>query len=389
MKLKVRDCSIVLIYILLFISAFTYIRHTYTQVYTWRLLYLSSMLAIIVMCIIYRLNRRILYLDLFMVLLIVLIVYELTVSYCNSLFVMPLIFVDVMPWPMVLFVFYDYSKDYDLPNILKPITVGGMIIVCLLSVPNIILQYTRINGAAVFATYYCIAFLPMLYLTCSQKTSLFFSAIVALLMLLSLKRSAFLIVVIGLFVYYMMLIYRQNNSRKKIYRTFGFMLAVIAAGLIGQYVITVVGLNIISRLSSIIEDGGSGRIRIWTQVYSYFRESTTLKKVFGHGFHAVFYEIKPLGIARYAHNSFLETMYDYGYIGLTLLLMIVIPIIADTIRMIHRKHLLAPVMAFSIVPLLILGFVSYFFEQSVIIMPFCVLWGVCLGHFSRERNRIE
>ena len=68
---------------------------------------------------------------------------------------------------------------------------------------------------------------------------------------------------------------------------------------------------------------GAGRTRIWNQVIDYYKASPTREKVLGHGFHSVFYQIRPLGIARYAHNSLLESLYDYGIVGLTLVLIVV------------------------------------------------------------------
>ena len=77
----------------------------------------------------------------------------------------------------------------------------------------------------------------------------------------------------------------------------------------------------------------------------------------------------------------LRTLYDYGYIGLSLVVTVVLKIVLDTIRMIRRHYEYAPLMAYSLAPMLILGFVSYFFEQSVIILPLCILWGICMGRF--------
>jgi len=49
MKIKVNNACIILSYIFVFISAFTYLRFTVTQIYRWRLLYLSSMMGIIIL----------------------------------------------------------------------------------------------------------------------------------------------------------------------------------------------------------------------------------------------------------------------------------------------------------------------------------------------------
>ena len=121
-------------------------------------------------------------------------------------------------------------------------------------------------------------------------------------------------------------------------------------------------LNILNRLFAISVDGGSGRIKIWNLIIERYRLSSTIDKIFGHGFHAVLYRIAPLGISRYAHNSFLETLYDYGAIGLMLIVMLTIRITTITVKMARQKHPLAPAMVthlFHYMSFLLLAF----FEQ--------------------------
>lgn len=46
----------------------------------------------------------------------------------------------------------------------------------------------------------------------------------------------------------------------------------------------------------------------------------------------------------YAHNSYIEYLYDYGTVGLILLLVFIIALIVSTIDMVRRKARFAPVM---------------------------------------------
>ena len=190
---------------------------------------------------------------------------------------------------------------------------------------------------------------------------------------------AFIIVVLGISFYYIETVHIEQLSIKKIRRQIGLFILLVAIGFAGQYFINRLGLDILSRLSSISDDGGSGRTRIWDLVYREFKNSPYSQRLFGHGFQAVYYKIRPFGISRFAHNSFLETLYDYGYVGLAFIVMFVIRLIAIFIKMSKRMSTDAPVMGYTLVPTLILGLVSYFFEQAVIIIPFCVIWGICFG----------
>ena len=388
MRFRINKACIVFIYILTYISAVTYLRYTTTDIYSWRLLYLGSVLGIEVLCIIYKIHRKAIILDPFMIVLTTIVLFELCVSYFSGLFVVPMVLVDVVAWPLMLSVYYDYFKENPVPEVFKKITLIGLILVCLLTIPALRLRLSGAGKAAVFATYYCMAFLPMLFMFYKNRVSVLFSGIVALLMLLTFKRSAFIIVVMGLFLYYVISISNQENAKKKIRRAGLFAIGILVFAFAGQFFIEKLNLNILVRLASVLDDGGSGRNRIWAQIIDCFSNSNWIEKWFGHGFHSVFYEVRPLGIARYAHNSFLATLYDYGYIGLSLVVIVVLKIIFSTISMIRHHDEGAPLMAYSLIPMLVLGLVSYFFEQSVIILPLSILWGICMGsYFGKSTQR--
>ena len=392
MKIKVNKACIILSYIFVFISAFTYLRFTVTQIYRWRLLYLSSMMGIIILSYIYIFayaSKKFFTINCITVLLIFIVVYELIISAFSGLFVAPMILIDVISWPLVFVVFYDYCKKYELPKCFSWLTLVGSIIVCILSIPNIMTTSVQVRGSSIFAAYYSFAFLPMVYLLRSKRESLLLSVVVTVLMILSTKRSAFIIVIVGISAYYILSNHVQNKSIKQMQKYIGLMIVFIAVAILCQMMIERLGLDIIARLTNISEDGGSGRSRIWRQVMSYFQDSSVLEKIFGHGFHAVFYEIKPLGIARYAHNSLIETLYDYGILGLILILVLIWKIISKTVNMVKTKSTLAPAMSFTVFSLIVLTLVSYFFEQSLIIVPFSIAWGVCLGKYEREIKEIR
>ena len=75
-------------------------------------------------------------------------------------------------------------------------------------------------------------------------------------MSLSLKRAAFIIVVVGVSLYYITKNYVENESKKRIQRLIGIMFILIILSFLGQYFIEKSNLNILSRLSNILEDGG-------------------------------------------------------------------------------------------------------------------------------------
>ena len=299
------------------------------------------------------------------------------------------IVLDVVTWPLLLLVFYAYFRQYSLPEWFGKVTVVGLSLVCISSVPNLLVHMSGHGGGNIFVVYFCMAFLPLTYLCCTKKTILVFNIIVTLLMLISVKRAVLLIMIIGLTVYYLLENINENASRKKIRNLLLFFLGLFVIVFLGLYIVNRLNPNIIDRLNSMMEDGGSGRTEIWQTVWRKFASSPFSEKLFGHGFHAVFYKVIPLGFRRFAHNSWLETLYDYGIVGLGLIVILALYFIGKTFIMIREKSAIAPVMGYTIVAMLIMATVSYFFEQSVIILPFCMVWGICIGSHYRNHHAIE
>lgn len=388
MKIKIKDFYAILLYVLMFISALSYMRYTVLEVSIWMHVHLLAMLLIDGICLSYiiffmfRKSEKLNFLSLF---LLFFVFFELSTSVLHSLLGIRAL-VDIIPWPFLFIVFNHYSKNNNLPSCFSTLTLCGITLIILFSIPNIYKARLFHDGDAIFSTYYCFAFLPMVYLSCSKNVSKFYSIVVALVMLFTLKRGAFLIVSFGITLYYFIMNYIEGSS-KKILRRYVFLFTfLVFIALIGNYIIDKFGLNILVRLENSLEDSGSGRLQIWEEVLWYFNISSFSDKIFGHGFHAVFSEVMPLGIQRFAHNSYIETLYDYGIIGLVLLLYFNLKLVVKSIKMLRIKYKLTPVMFFSLVPMVILGLISYFFEESTIIIPISVVWGICFGLFNRENK---
>lgn len=384
MKINKNIC-IVFIYILLYISALSYLRYTATNSPIMSVVRVSCMYGILVLGILYLLLKKKYHRSWLYPLVGGMVLFELASSAFNSLFIFPIILVDVVVWPLLFIVFYTYSRDTNFSKSFKIITLIGIIAIIIIAIPNTRMGYSIENGSALFITYFCITFLPLSYIFLSDKLSLILSILVNILMLMTLKRAALIAVVAGIFFFYIIKSHNKGDSIT-IKRLLKFMIAILLIIISSKWVIDKFDLNILERMSNIFEDGGSGRTRIWEVVLYQFNSSTSLKKWFGHGFHAVYYQIRPLGISRFAHNSFLEMLYDYGYIGVSFLMIFVINVILKTKKLIKDKHYLAPVMGYTLAPMMVFGVASYFFEQGVIILPFCVVWGICLGTYEKEKS---
>ena len=114
-----------------------------------------------------------------------------------------------------------------------------------------------------------------------------------------------------------------------------------------------------------------------------------MERLFGHGFQSVYYSLRPGGFSRFAHNSYIEYLFDYGIIGLAILFVFVMSMIVFTVKLMNRKSKYTPVMGLLLVITIFLGMFSYFFEESNIIQPIAVSYGIILGLARKEGKKNE
>lgn len=290
-------------------------------------------------------------------------------------------------WMLVFISSYCYSKTTrNDDSILSKIAVIGTVIYIGLNVRNIQLHTTNmdLHGAVIGTVYYCFGFLAMIWLFSSKKLSNLFSVIVGVFILFSTKRAGLLIIIIGFLAYYYLQL-KNNEEYSNISKTSMIMvLLLLGFYLGGYYVIQRFQINIMGRFSSLITDEGSGRGTIWRLVLSSFKQFDLPHRLFGCGFHAVPILLHPTGRYIYAHCGFLEVLYDYGYLGMMIMIAGILMIVLPTLRMIKNKFAFAPIMAFCIVTIIFLCLVSYLFEESRYVLPLAVVCGYILGKYRQD-----
>ena len=71
------------------------------------------------------------------------------------------------------------------------------------------------------------------------------------------------------------------------------------------------------------------------------------------------------------------------------MLVFVVSMIAFTVKLMNRKSKYTPVMGLLLVITIFLGMFSYFFEESNIIQPIAVSYGIILGLARKEGKENE
>lgn len=391
MKINVKDILIKLIYYFTILIVLLKMYGTYSAIVFYNKSGNIISLIIIGLCMLYFMfnikNLKIRY-NAFGFVLIILVMFEFSIILLRNTLEFPYYIIDTLLWPFIFLVFMNYTSKNKVPKSIINSIFYIYLIIIILSVLLVIKHHTYGNyGEYIFKAYYALTFLPLLLKVekkeFKKKISLIFGIII---IALSAKRAGMIALILGIFAYYITDAHIQDKSKEKISRYIKIFGIVVLAFFAINYLIDNSNVEIIQRFKTLGEDGGSGRDNIWSYVYEHFKHSGLNYKVFGHGFQSVYYSLKPFGFNRLAHNSYIEYLYDFGIIGLTILLSFVLKILLFTFDIFRKKDKNSPSLLFSVVLALVLSIFSYFFEQSLIILPIAILWGICIGERYQDER---
>lgn len=229
----------------------------------------------------------------------------------------------VLWWPSVYFVFYSIAR-YDYSE--KLINILIKYIIPLLYILTVIIYFSfrrfslETNVGAFEAdnsVFFVLALLPFVFLL-SKRYKYIFLILAIAAAFYSFKRSAALytaiIIVISLYFDF------WYHKKISLFKTV-IIPIILVIGLV--YGLTYLNNStdgfLLSRFENISDDGGSGRIDIWKDTLNKFKASGIELQIAGHGFNAVI-KASPFS----AHNDFLEMLYDFGIIGLSLYILFII-----------------------------------------------------------------
>ena len=327
--------------------------------------------------------------DFTVAILLLLISFESLVAISTHSVYMPYAPVDILIWPISVIVYYNYSYYYDITKIAQNKAIWFFFAMCAIAVPLIKIHLSGAGniGQVIFLTYFCITTLPLVLILTNNRSYRNLSMVLAVLIsTASTKRAGTLALILGLFIMLVVEAHIQGTLNQRWKKYLKIMLLILIGTIMVFYLESTGRIQILDRFARLGDDGGSGRDVIWLIVLNAYNSSGLVQRLFGHGFQSVYYILRPGGFYRFAHNSYIEYLYDYGTVGLILLLVFIIALIVSTIDMVRRKARFAPVMCLLLVISVFLGMFSYFFEESNIIMPVAVAYGVILGMDKKEKN---
>lgn len=149
---------------------------------------------------------------------------------------------------------------------------------------------------------------------------------------------------------------------------------------VGSYFDNRYDLGIFARLEKLQEDGGSGRVDIYSAIWNQYQNSSFLEKLLGHG---MFATNRLTGFN--AHNDFLEALYDYGIFAFVCIVCFYFCLIKQAIVMVTRRSPYAAAFSASIILGLFLSLFSFFLVFYTYVTGIVAFWGYCL---SMEKRRL-
>lgn len=366
----------------MFLSAIGRIQYSATMQSFWIQLYRASIYLIIILGFIYIILKRKVELKGIDGLLCLMVFYEVMISFIRYRSMNKILFnefmVDVLAWPVIFILTQKLFKNLSIFKTFRIITMCGAVLIVGLTAINLSnLNRLGVNSAIGGAAY-CVAVLPLLYFFFSKKVGNFFTVIVTLLIMISTKRSSFLALLLGVFAYYASEAIVQEISRKKLKKMLSLMFMATIVSVVGLYLINTADIKIFQRFTN-RDVTLSGRTVLWENILIDYGNQGLGEKLFGNGMHAVKYKFNPYGLGWYAHNSFIETLYDYGLIGLAVLIMFVTIIVKKTVYMNMKKSKIAPVMSSTIPALFFYALASYFFEVGQTSLFYAFIWSLCIA----------
>ncbi len=243
------------------------------------------------------------------------------------------------------------------------------------------------NGLVINTIYYQVMLLPFILVIPNTKLKRLGIILLISSVLYSMKRAAFISVAFSLLVY---LIYQKDevlnnkmfNTLKKI-SVVGIIIAILLS--INELIGSRLGTDIFSRIISISDDGGAGRLNIISVLLNQLKTNSFDQWFLGHGYNTT--AIYTGGLT--AHNDFLEMLFNFGGFGLLLYIALYFVLIKQSI--VFRKAKYRYLASFN--ASIVLFFTTTMFSHLIFVPTYVgylsLFWSFCIVDFDNNRCKLS
>lgn len=232
------------------------------------------------------------------------------------------------------------------------------------------------------------AYFPMFVLPCVliykiEKWKKIITVIITVVVVLScMKRGGFIALSLGLFFYFVVDYFFLRKRQNRFVSLFVFFIILCGLFLIFSQFEKMTGGVMGTRLTTVVDDEGSGRIFVYLNTISLIENSDIMHFLFGHGKLAVQRD-SFTGLS--AHNDFLEILYDYGFFMFVVFIAFHVSLIVNMFKLIYRKSVYSAALVMCYMMYIVISMVGH-----VLIYPYFLLLvmflGTVFGNIKRERD---
>jgi hypothetical protein len=231
--------------------------------------------------------------------------------------------------------------------------------------------YTNDEYSALAEVYFILILLPWVLLYPDAKWKNAGILVIIIAVLWAMKRTAFIALVVALPTYY--LLDKIRKSKLIDWRQIAGI-CVLAIILIPtySYIETKTNGKLMARISSSVDDEGSGRLDIYKEVIKLQSEGRIDSWILGRGQNAV---SKSTSNGVSAHSDWFEVMFDYGLVGLALYSSIHLLLLSKIILLIKQRSYYGPPMAASYALFFIISLTSHLVIYAATFAFLMAFWG--------------
>ena len=242
--------------------------------------------------------------------------------------------------------------------------------------------------------YYLICVVPFVAFIKSSQKKILLLLVVSFVVVISAKRTS-LIIVLAQFLISLFFVFK--NARNKILAVVVVVFVAFFSSWGLQRFENAAGYNAFSRFEQIQDDGGSGRLYIWMQVWDSYSRLSLPEKLIGRGHNAVRMNSSVHGLyfgedQISAHNDFLEILYDFGLLTLIIYILIIISIIKLTVSLGRSdSHQFFELMLQTVATILIMSMTSHLVLYPSYFSYLIIAWTIANYHKTsiQKRKRIS
>ena len=300
-------------------------------------------------------------------------------------------FVSVIYWGCTVYLFYVYTLQNGFSNKIFKFAVFWFILLCAIFLYRY--SFYKTDGGFEGKTlllnnvYYILFLLPFMLLTEKKIWQYLSFGLTFIIAVLSQKRGALIIIVLCAIIWFMSSKQGSVFSSKVKNVIIMSIIGIIVYYLL-SYFTESYDLSVTDRLITLIngeDTTGSGRNNIWQKYFSVMKEDGILS-IIGRGYDANVVSPKYRYLT-WAHNDFLQIMFDYGYFGAFLFLTFVVNIFKKWKRMESKDYEYDLVFLISLIIVFMNGLFSMCFVYPQWILTAAALWGILIGDFNRKLNQ--